>query len=61
VGVDRSLILLEDESTFDCRFLSFSSEIQAMAVSRSGDLVVCCLADGNIHGVHIKGIPVFNM
>lgn len=61
IAVDKSLVLLEDKSSDDCKFLSFSSEIDCFAVTRSGNLMVCCLADGNVHGVHIKGIPVFNL
>ena len=61
IAVDRSLILLEDENTADCRFLCFDASIDCFAVSKSGDLIVCCLSDGNIHGVYIKGIAVFNL
>lgn len=59
--IDKSLILLEDESNTNFNFLSFGSIIDCFAVSKSGDLIVCCLSDGNVHGVHIKGVPLFNL
>ncbi|CAG9801568.1 unnamed protein product [Chironomus riparius] len=60
IGVDKSLIIIEDESTLDCKFLCFGSEINCFAFSSCGTYIVCCLSDGNIHGVHIKGFPIFN-
>lgn len=61
VAVDKSLILLEDKDGKESQLLNFAAEIDCFAVSPSGDIVVCCLSDGNIHGVHIKGIPIFSL
>ena len=61
VAVDNSLVLIENENDIECKFLSLASQIECIAVSKSGDLVICCLADGNIHGIHIKGSALFNM
>ena len=61
VAVDNSLVLIEDENTIECKFLSFSAQIECIGVSKNGELVICCLADGNIHGIHISGAPLFNM
>jgi hypothetical protein len=59
--VDTSLILLEDEATENTRFLSFGAEINCFAISQSGNYIVCCLKDGNIHAIHTKGVPLFNL
>lgn len=60
--IDRSLFLLEDEHVVDGSiFLSFNAPVDAMCMSHSGSLVVCALADGNVHGVHISGVPLFNV
>lgn len=57
-----SLILLEnEESDAECRILSFEAAIEHLSVSHSGNLIVCLLANGAVHGVFIKGIPVFNL
>lgn len=62
LSVDQSLFMLANEELMDSSaFLNFGSQIDAMCVSQSGDLVICALTDGNIHGVHIKGVPVFNL
>jgi kinetochore-associated protein 1 len=61
LSVDQDLLLLEDECTNDFKSLTFGSDIDCFAVSKSGDLILVCLADGNIHGVYCKGLPVFNL
>lgn len=61
LAVDKSLVLLEEKSSSDCKFLSFDAVIDCFSVSKTGNLVICCLSDGNIHGVHVKGIPLFNL
>lgn len=60
IAVDNSLILLEDESTMDCKFLSFGAEINCFVFSEYGSYIICCLSDGNIHGIHVRGFPLFN-
>lgn len=60
--IDRSLFLLEDEHAVGhSTFLSFTASVDAMCMSQSGNLIVCALSDGNVHGVHISGVPVFNL
>lgn len=61
IAIDQSLILLEDENKSECNFLNFGAKIECLIVTDSGNLVICALSDGNIHGVHIKGIAVFNV
>lgn len=61
LAIDKSVFLLEDENVAECNYLSFSAHIVAMCVSPSGNLVVCALSDGNVHGIYIKGVPVFNL
>lgn len=62
LSIDESLFLLPNEQLMDsCDYLCFGSPIDAMCISPSGDLIICALADGNIHGVHIKGMPLFNL
>lgn len=44
-----------------CNFLTFGALIDSLAVSNSGNVIICALADGNIHGIYVKGIPIFNL
>lgn len=60
IAVDKSLILIEDETTMDCKFLCFGAEINCFTFSLCGSYIVCCLSDGSIHGIHIKGFLIFN-
>ncbi|XP_060648155.1 uncharacterized protein LOC132785870 [Drosophila nasuta] len=61
ISIDRSLLLLEDELVAKCSFLSFSAHIDAIAISSSGNLIVCGLSDGEVHGVYIKGLLLFSV
>lgn len=61
IAIDKSLLLLEDELVAKCSFLSFSSNIDAIAISNSGNLIVCGLTDGEVHGVYIKGLLLFSV
>jgi len=61
ISIDRSLLLLEDELVAKCSFLSFSAHIDAIAISNSGNLIVCGLSDGEVHGVYIKGLLLFSV
>ncbi|XP_017140651.1 uncharacterized protein LOC108154777 [Drosophila miranda] len=61
ISIDKSLLLLEDELVAKCSFLSFSSQIEAIAISSSGNLIVCGLSDGEVHGVFIKGLLLFSV
>ncbi|SPP80519.1 uncharacterized protein LOC117583698 [Drosophila guanche] len=61
ISIDKSLLLLEDELVAKCSFLSFSAQIEAIAISSSGNLIVCGLSDGEVHGVFIKGLLLFSV
>ncbi|XP_064552980.1 uncharacterized protein rod [Drosophila montana] len=61
ISVDKSLLLLEDELVAKCSFLSFGAQIDAIAISNSGNLIVCGLTDGEVHGVYIKGLLLFSV
>ncbi|XP_017846001.1 uncharacterized protein LOC108602401 [Drosophila busckii] len=61
ISIDKSLLLLEDELVAKCSFLSFSENIDAIAISSSGNLIVCGLSDGEVHGVCIKGLLLFSV
>ncbi|XP_017466616.1 PREDICTED: uncharacterized protein LOC108359313 [Rhagoletis zephyria] len=61
ISVDKSLILLEDELVAKCSSLSFNAHIDAVAISNSGNLILVGLRDGEIHGIFIKGLPLFNV
>ncbi|XP_017122723.1 uncharacterized protein LOC108143036 [Drosophila elegans] len=61
IGIDKSLLLLEDELVAKCSFLGFGSSIEAIAISTSGNLIVCGLSDGEVHGVLVKGLLLFSV
>ncbi|EDV52945.1 uncharacterized protein LOC6554740 [Drosophila erecta] len=61
IGIDKSLLLLEDELVAKCSFLAFGAAIEAIAISASGNLIVCGLSDGEVHGVFIKGLLLFSV
>ncbi|EDV92778.1 uncharacterized protein LOC6564158 [Drosophila grimshawi] len=61
ISIDKSLLLLEDELVAKCSFLSFGAHIDAIAISNSGNLIVCGLTDGEVHGVYIKGLLLFSV
>ncbi|XP_011293281.1 uncharacterized protein LOC101899752 [Musca domestica] len=60
VAVDKSIFLLEDELVAKCFVLSFNANIDVLAISHTGNLIVCGLSDGEIHGIYIKGLPLFS-
>lgn len=59
--MDKSLILLEDELVAKCSFLSFDAHIDAVAISKTGYLIVVGLRNGEIYGIFIKGLLLFNL
>jgi len=61
IGIDKSLLLLEDELVAKCSFLGFGAAIEAITISTSGNLIVCGLSDGEVHGVFIKGLLLFSV
>lgn len=60
ISIDKTVFLLEDELIAKCSLLSFNANIDVLAISQTGNLIVCGLSDGDIHGVFIKGILLFS-
>ncbi|KAM7360055.1 kinetochore component rough deal isoform 2-T2 [Cochliomyia hominivorax] len=60
IAIDKTVFLLEDEMIAKCSLLSFNTNIDVLAISQTGNLIVCGLSDGEIHGIFIKGIPLFS-
>lgn len=60
IAIDKTIFLLEDEMIAKCSLLSFNANIDAVGISNTGNLIVCALSDGEIHGIFIKGIPLFS-
>ncbi|KAH8258292.1 hypothetical protein KR038_009300 [Drosophila bunnanda] len=59
IAIDKCLLLLEDELVPECACLNFGATIEAVGISASGNLIVCGLSDGEVHGVSIKGLLLF--
>ena len=57
---EPTFFLLEDEMIAKCSLLSFNANIDVVGISNTGNLIVCGLSDGEIHGIFIKGIPLFS-
>ncbi|XP_023294177.2 uncharacterized protein LOC111677314 [Lucilia cuprina] len=60
IAIDKTIFLLEDEMIAKCSLLTFNTNIDVLAISQTGNLIVCGLSDGEIHGIFIKGIPLFS-
>lgn len=60
IAIDRNLLIVH-ENTLDCQCLNFENEISCFITSKTSDIIICCLSNGNIHGFHTSGTPVFNM
>lgn len=60
ISIDKTIFLLEDELIAKCSLLSFNTNIDVLAISQTGNLIICGLSDGEIHGVFIKGVPLFS-
>ncbi|XP_067638251.1 kinetochore-associated protein 1 [Eurosta solidaginis] len=61
LSIDKSLILLEDELGAKCSYLSFEAHIDAASISTLGNLILVGLRDGAVHGIFIRGVPLFNV
>lgn len=59
VKIDKTIVLLEKENEAVAGLLDFGAAIDCICVSESGSLIICCLSDGGIHVLHIKGYPLF--
>lgn len=60
VKIDKTIVLLEKENEAVAGLLDFEEVIDCICISDSGNLIICCLADGCVHVIHIKGFPLFN-
>lgn len=61
ISIDKSLVLFDNETFSNCKFLNFESVIDCLIVSSQGSIVICGLSDGSICGVHIHGVVIFNL
>lgn len=61
IAIDKSLTLVEDELVSQCNFLCFNALIDVVSISNSGNVIICGLRDGEIHGIFIKGIPLLSL
>ncbi|KAL5278300.1 KNTC1 family protein [Megaselia abdita] len=59
VKIDKTIVLLEKENEAVAGLLDFGAAIDFICISASGNLIICCLSDGCIHIIHIKGYPLF--
>ncbi|XP_058065571.1 kinetochore-associated protein 1 [Anopheles bellator] len=61
ISIDNALILYPDEKRCnDGNFVDVTHPVEAIAVSASGNIIVCGLCDGTIIGLHINGINLFS-
>ncbi|XP_052860385.1 kinetochore-associated protein 1 [Anopheles cruzii] len=61
ISIDSALILYPDEKRCnDGNFIDVTHPVEAIAVSASGNIIVCGLCDGTIIGLHINGINLFS-
>ncbi|XP_058835892.1 kinetochore-associated protein 1 [Topomyia yanbarensis] len=62
ISIDKTLVLFQDENRCnDGNFLDLSCDIEGVATSESGDLIVCALSNGMISGFHVRGFNLFNL
>ncbi|XP_037945657.1 uncharacterized protein LOC119678077 [Teleopsis dalmanni] len=61
IAIDQTIFLIEDENLAKCSLLSFNADINIIRTTNSGNLIICCLSNGEIHGIFIKGIPLFSL
>lgn len=59
VKLDKTIVLLEKENQAVANLLEFGAAIDCICVSECGNLIICCLSDGCIHFLHIKGYALF--
>lgn len=61
IAIDECLAMFDDETFSNCKCLNFDATIDCLTLSSNGAIVICGLTNGAIHGIHIKGVPVFNV
>ncbi|XP_055536663.1 uncharacterized protein LOC129725174 [Wyeomyia smithii] len=62
ISIDKTLVVFQDENRCnDGKILDVSCNIECVASSDSGDLIVCGLSNGTITGFHVGGISLFSL
>lgn len=62
LSIDKALVLFQDENRCnEGNILDVSHDIECIAASESGDLVVCGLSNGTITGFHVRGANLFSL
>ncbi|KAL9888205.1 kinetochore component rough deal isoform 3-T4 [Glossina fuscipes fuscipes] len=60
LAIDTTLFLLEDETTGKCNIITFESNIDLLLISATGNLILCSLSNGEVHGLSISGQVLFS-
>lgn len=60
LAIDETLLILENELVDKCNVLSFDANIDCLIISTSANLIICCLTNGVVHGVAIRGQLLFS-
>uniref|UniRef100_A0A1A9Z6W9 Uncharacterized protein n=1 Tax=Glossina pallidipes TaxID=7398 RepID=A0A1A9Z6W9_GLOPL len=60
LAIDTTLFLLEDETTGKCNIITFESNIDCLLISATGNLILCSLSNGEVHGISISGQVLFS-
>jgi len=62
ISIDNALILYEDEKRCNQgKFVDAGYAVEVIAVSASGNIVVCGLSNGTIAVLHISGVIVLTL
>uniref|UniRef100_A0A1A9US66 Uncharacterized protein n=1 Tax=Glossina austeni TaxID=7395 RepID=A0A1A9US66_GLOAU len=60
LAIDTTLFLLEDETSGKCNMITFESNIDCLLISATGNLILCSLSNGEVHGISISGHVLFS-
>ncbi|XP_063705773.1 uncharacterized protein LOC134834897 [Culicoides brevitarsis] len=61
IAIEKSLYLMKNENAMNANFVELPANFDCFCVTSSGNVVISCLADGSIIGVHIDGNVLFNL
>ncbi|XP_055371172.1 uncharacterized protein LOC129605428 [Condylostylus longicornis] len=62
LSIDKSVFILENEDvTSNPKSITFDSKVEALGITMNGDVIVCALDNGHIHGIFSRGYPVFDL
>lgn len=59
VAIDKNVILFANEQ--ECHVLNYDFHIDCVSTANFGQIVLCCLGNGQVHGSFINGIPAFDL